>query len=234
MKCSAIRRGSFLLCITVLIWALMGDTVFADDFVDVSDQIDVSTANARSVLNRRTRQITGTVDVSLSNISESTIASPLHIVVQISGADVSQVQVTDALGGAGTAPYDTYYYEIPFEDGFAPGESYAFTATFIYASNLRFTYDFFPYAEPAAQNIPPAANAGPDAQYTLEPGQSEMEVALDGSGSEDSDGNIVAYQWTGTPEPSDEIQPVVILTEGRTPSPLSLRMMTAMRVCRTR
>jgi hypothetical protein len=63
-------------------------------------------------------------------------------------------------------------------------------------------------------NQPPAADAGPDATYTLELSQPTMEVALDGSGSTDIDGTIVAYTWSGTPDPNDVVNPTVTLSAG--------------------
>ncbi len=68
--------------------------------------------------------------------------------------------------------------------------------------------------EYAAPNVPPVANAGPDASYTLSSGQTTANVTLDGSGSSDPDGNIVSYTWTGTPDPADNVTPTVTLAAG--------------------
>ena len=63
-------------------------------------------------------------------------------------------------------------------------------------------------------NEPPTADAGPDRTLTLAPGQTEVDVTLSGAGSDDSDGSIVDYAWTGDPDPNDEEGPVLSLPAG--------------------
>jgi hypothetical protein len=63
-------------------------------------------------------------------------------------------------------------------------------------------------------NEPPTADAGPDQTLTLAAGQTAVDVPLSGAGSEDADGTIVAYVWTGVPNPPDEVTPVVSLPVG--------------------
>jgi len=63
-------------------------------------------------------------------------------------------------------------------------------------------------------NEPPVANAGVDQEHTLDIGQSEINVTLDGSSSSDPDGTVEAYIWHGTPDPDDVAQPAVTLGEG--------------------
>ncbi len=64
------------------------------------------------------------------------------------------------------------------------------------------------------QNQAPTANAGPDRTLTLAPGQSEIAVTLDGSGSNDADGTIISYVWSGLPDPDNVVQPTVNLKPG--------------------
>ena len=74
-----------------------------------------------------------------------------------------------------------------------------------------------------AGNLPPVADAGPDQSLNLplltstagkaEDGQT-MNVTLDGSASYDVDGIVVAYQWTGSPDPEDIVNPTVNLSAG--------------------
>ncbi|MCL4218778.1 MAG: PKD domain-containing protein, partial [Candidatus Hydrogenedentes bacterium] len=52
-------------------------------------------------------------------------------------------------------------------------------------------------------NTPPIADAGPDQDVDIPLGETTVDVTLDGSGSTDSDGTVVAYEWTGTPDPDD-------------------------------
>ncbi len=67
-------------------------------------------------------------------------------------------------------------------------------------------------AQPA--NQPPVADAGINRTLTLQPGQQAIDVTLDGRASHDPDGSVVAYAWTGTPDPPDAAQPVVPLGVG--------------------
>ncbi len=64
------------------------------------------------------------------------------------------------------------------------------------------------------QNQPPVAQAGPDQTVQLELGQTETIVTLSGGGSTDTDGQIVAYRWAGSPDPGDQVTPQVSLGEG--------------------
>ena len=70
-----------------------------------------------------------------------------------------------------------------------------------------------PADDPA--NIPPVANAGDDQQIQLAGGQNSIAVRLDGSGSTDQDGRVVAYRWTGTPDPADISTPEITLAAGQ-------------------
>ncbi len=67
-------------------------------------------------------------------------------------------------------------------------------------------------------NQPPVANAGPDLDITDMDKDGQEEVTLDGSGSEDAEGNITSYSWTT--EESGEIatgmNPTFVLTVGKT------------------
>ncbi len=68
--------------------------------------------------------------------------------------------------------------------------------------------------DPPAENKPPVAKAGPDQTLTPAAGQASVAVALDGSGSSDSDGSIALYDWSGSPTPSDVAKPTVTLGVG--------------------
>ena len=65
-----------------------------------------------------------------------------------------------------------------------------------------------------ASNQPPVASAGADQNLAIGAGETRVRVQLDGSGSRDPDGTIVAYQWSGSPNPSDEQSPVMNLEAG--------------------
>ncbi len=63
-------------------------------------------------------------------------------------------------------------------------------------------------------NEPPTADAGPDQIHILGLGQTEIEATLTAAASDDPDGTIVGYAWTGTPDPADEENPFVTLPAG--------------------
>ncbi len=63
-------------------------------------------------------------------------------------------------------------------------------------------------------NKPPVADAGDDKVYTLGFGQNSINVTLNGGASEDSDGGIAEYVWSGDPDPADVVSPQVTLSAG--------------------
>ena len=62
-------------------------------------------------------------------------------------------------------------------------------------------------------NVAPTANAGADQSVTLASGASAYLALLIGSGT-DTDGTVVSYRWTGTPDPDDLASPTVSLVAG--------------------
>lgn len=214
MKCSLIGRHFFTLCLVLAMFITGILSAHADEFVPIENSISVSTANARSVLDRRTKRITSTADITLTNISGQAIQCPFHAVIQFNGTTPDLVQVPGASGGANVLPYNTYYFVIEPGDQFLPSQSYTFNIKFIYGSSIRFTYNVVPYGVVSVPNITPIANAGPDQILTLPFGSSQMDVALDGSSSSDSDGSVIEYIWTGSPDPADEVSPALSLAAG--------------------
>lgn len=63
-------------------------------------------------------------------------------------------------------------------------------------------------------NQAPTANAGPDQTINLAAGQTSASVTLNGSGSSDPDGTVVAYNWSGSPAPANVSMPLLNLTAG--------------------
>ena len=79
--------------------------------VDISQYVQITTSNERSTLNRVTRTLTSTADITITNISTQTIHLPLHAIVDIQGASYEDVEMPNALGGYLVGPYGKYYYE---------------------------------------------------------------------------------------------------------------------------
>ena len=65
--------------------------------LDVSQLVTVTTANERSTMDRRTRMIISTADVTIANSSDQTINAPLHAVIEIFDTAYSNVSMPDAL-----------------------------------------------------------------------------------------------------------------------------------------
>ena len=63
-------------------------------------------------------------------------------------------------------------------------------------------------------NAPPIADAGPDQTVQLSQGQTSITLVVDGSGSSDADGQIVAHRWTGTLNPPNVATFQATLGEG--------------------
>jgi hypothetical protein len=186
--------------------------------VDCSSSITVTTANERSTLDRTTREITSTANVTLKNTSTpaKTLLVPFRAVININNAN-GAVKMPDALVSAEPGLVGKYYYDLSgkLTNGrLLPGASISFSVKFVRASTVRFTYTISTYALLPADNQAPVANAGANRSFVLPPGQATMNVKLDGSASSDSDGTIKEYIWSGTPTPTAMDKPTVALATG--------------------
>jgi hypothetical protein len=139
--------------LTILFWFLPLLTHGAE-LEDLGASLRVTTANESSSLNSLTRMITSTADVTLTNISEKPFTVPLHAVINIS---VAGVQMPEALGGVGIAPYEKYYYDLSGQipgGVMPPGGSVTFRAVFVRYYTVRFTYTVSPYGLTASSTAP--------------------------------------------------------------------------------
>ena len=104
----------YLACILPLCLNLLAGhfrlAVGADE-VSLDQYVSISTSNEKSTLDRTTRILTSTADITITNISASTILLPFHAVISINGTDYENVTMPQALGGYGVQPYGKYYYE---------------------------------------------------------------------------------------------------------------------------
>jgi len=180
---------------------------------DLSSLVSVTKSNEVSITDRVTLKATTTVNLTIQNLSDMAIRVPLHAVIDISAAAVT---MPTALGGPGVPPYGKYYYDLSsnLSSGvLAPQGKVTFTAKFVRAASVRFTYKVLTYGTLPA-NKPPVANAGTVAPITLQRGQTTVPVQLDGSTSSDDDGTVTAYAWTGPVDPADVARPSVSLGVG--------------------
>ncbi|MBN1627717.1 MAG: PKD domain-containing protein, partial [Deltaproteobacteria bacterium] len=165
------------------------------DTIDVSSSITLTTANERSTMDRLTRIVTSTADVTITNSSSENISFPLHAVIDILDTDYSNVTMPDALGGDGIDPYGKHYYDLSgdlISGVLAPGQSITFGVKFIRLFTIRFRYNVLTYGnlEAGPVNHPPTSDPG--GPYSGIVGQS---IVFDGSGSYDPDSDTLTYAW---------------------------------------
>jgi hypothetical protein len=207
--------STFLLLATLAPAILVAPQLRADDTpVNLDPQVTTDDLNKRCSLNRRTRLLTCVADIRVRNQSTEHVLSPLHLVFTIDG---SGVQMAGASGGIGAAPYGGFYYDLSASLGdgrLSPGETLSFHATF--TSAQPFAFETSAYGVLPAANQPPTAVASAIPQsVSLQPGQDEVQVQLDSTGSVDPEQRPLTYQWTGTTtDPDDVAMPVVHLTAG--------------------
>ena len=107
-------------------------------FMDITDLIDISTANERSTMDRRTRQITSTAEVRIVNTSDQTLGVPVNAVVILNNSQVDMPTAT----GINEDGY--FYFDLTNEitaATLAPGDSITFVIQFTYTLGVRFTYE---------------------------------------------------------------------------------------------
>jgi len=142
VKCE--NKSVFLFVCLSLLLSLMPFYAYGQT-EDLSEYVKITTANEKSALDPRTRMITSTADVTITNSSNRTVTAPLHAVIDMSA---SGVQIPEALGGIGTDPYGKYYYDLTgkLPDGvLAPGNKVTFGVKFVRYYTVRFTYNILPY-----------------------------------------------------------------------------------------
>ena len=184
--------------------------------VDLSGQVSVSYANEKSVLDRVTRKITSTADITIANTSANPVLAPLHGVITINNP-TGAVTMPDALGGPDTGLYGKYYYDLSgnlTSGKLNPGATVVFSVKFVRLSGVSFTYNVTPYGGAQTGNQTPIANAGAGQNLTIPYGQTSVKATLDGSASNDPDGTISSYSWSGTPKPENVVKPTITLGEG--------------------
>src|SRR4051812_17437597 len=102
--------------------------------VDASARTRVAMANTRSTLDRQSGLVTSSVDVSITNIGDRTLESPLQAAVFFTADSgvLGGLRVPGASGGIGQAPYQTFFFDLSAAvgAGLAPQATTSF--------NLRF------------------------------------------------------------------------------------------------
>ena len=160
--------------------------------VDVSARTQVTSANARSTLDRTSGRIASTVDVTLKNSGDRALGAPLHAVIDFTAQSgtLTGLLAPGAQGGIGIGPHGAFFYDLTAQ---APGgtlevgASTRFTLHFTPPANSRVTYAVRLFAE---LNNDPVANAG--GPYEAKAGQ---EITFSSAGSQDPDGDPITFEW---------------------------------------
>jgi len=103
---------------------------------NVDELVKVQFIHHKHNLDRETRMITSTADMTIKNTSQTPIAVPIRALFII---DNPNVAMPDANGTAG----DNYFYDIGLTTGIeqlAPGESVSFEIKFVYHYRVRFDF----------------------------------------------------------------------------------------------
>ena len=137
-----------------------------------------------------------------------------------SGTAPLPVQFSAAVSGGTATQWHWTFGDGDSGDGAAISHTYAAAGTYVATLNVTDqrgaqTSQAVTITVYAPGNQPPVADAGTDINIMLDAAATQTQVTLDGSGSTDADGVIVSYQWRGSPQPNDEIAPVVTLGIGR-------------------
>jgi hypothetical protein len=112
-------------------------TVPALSFQEATALVQVTVSNERSTLDRLTRQLISTADVTITNISATLIAAPLHAVFIPSATPVS---MPDA---SGINDQGYFFYDLEAKAGIQalpPGATVLFPSKFVRPVHVRFLF----------------------------------------------------------------------------------------------
>ncbi|MFH1153806.1 MAG: carboxypeptidase regulatory-like domain-containing protein [Pseudomonadota bacterium] len=152
------------------------------------------------------------VDITLLNTSSQTLAAPLRVIIDtITPPDVT-VANADGFTGSGKPYFDFQSPSFLLPAGVSGVRQFQFNNP----QRRRFDFTVGEISGDIKQpdSSPPMADAGPNRTYVLAQGQTQVTVTLDGSASSDTGGTIIAYIWTGNPDPGDTVNPQVTLSQG--------------------
>ena len=106
-------------------------------FQDVTTLVRITTANERSTLNRQTRQTTSTADLTITNVSTTTIKVPIHAVFVPTADGVTMPEAS------GKTTDNKPFYDVGTKAKIVelkPNQAVTLGVKFVYASTVRFTY----------------------------------------------------------------------------------------------
>lgn len=154
--------------------------------------VEITSSNQRTSLNRTTGRLSSTIDMTLKNTGDRLVEPPLHAVLTFTPAGSSTLQgltVSNATGGIGQGPYQTYYVDLSSSigTGLAAGASLTFSFAFERPASSTISYAVTAYG--LRNRDPTVATGGPYA------GTQAAAIAFDASGSSDPDGDTLTFAW---------------------------------------
>jgi len=206
-----LRKKWFFIFILCLVLMFLSPFLAFAEWTDVSSSFNVV----------RTRPLYDFVakdtycDITLTNISGQIYQAPIRLVIV--GITNSQVTVRNADGTTNDGrPYFNYGSMFGADNRAETNETSSPRQIRFFNPN-KFRFDFSTEVRVEAELPPnqrPISNAGENQTIQLSSGQTSVIVQLDGSRSNDPDGTIVSYVWTGNPDPADVVNPSVTLSAG--------------------
>jgi PKD repeat protein len=185
----AVRRIRHLpiLCLAVLSAAA---PLRAQPVVALGSRVRVATSNESSALDRATRVITQTADITLTNTGDRPVKPPLRVRIALAGTgDLSRVTLGDVIAGNAddARPYRDLSALLP-PAGLAPGASVQFTLCIVRPFDLPVSYQL--ESQGVFNRDPSVAFEAPLAAVAGE------EVAFDAGASDDGEGGTqISYVW---------------------------------------
>jgi hypothetical protein len=104
---------------------------------DVTSLVRITTANERSTLDRATRKITSTADLTITNTSDKVIKVPIRAVFLPTAPEVTMPEAS------GLTTENKPFYDVGAKTEIVelkPNEAVTMPIKFVYASGVRFTY----------------------------------------------------------------------------------------------
>jgi large repetitive protein len=137
-----VRSVPLLMAFIALMALLFPPSLPAQEIQEVSRFVRIDTTHERTRLDRVSREITSTVDVTLTNVSNAVLSAPLRATLDL---DLEGISMPGASGGPNEGPGSSYYYDLThlLPGGIlAPGEKISFQAVFVRNAQQRFGYTF--------------------------------------------------------------------------------------------
>lgn len=134
--------GSYVIELEVFDGAVSGfDNVVIEIITAVSQEVTslvrITTANERSTLDRATRKVTSTADLTITNTSDKVIKVPIRAVFLSTAPEVTMPEAS------GLTPENKPFYDVGAKTKIVelkPNEAVTFPIKFVYPSTVRFTY----------------------------------------------------------------------------------------------